>query len=144
MFTDSGKKISPAIVTIKALIEYLFKIEAGEGFKLASFVDSLWNHLEILADWKSMCEILLTDSSSKPFREVKKFLPKNTEEEGILATLLLSCLKRGAGISEMAEVDLKLAALLSKKKACLFPFLSSPSSFCGLKLCCCCCCCFVC
>ena len=63
-----------------------------------------------------MCEILLTDSSSKPFREVKKFLPKNTEEEGILASLLLSCLKRGAGISEMADVDLKLAAQLSKKK----------------------------
>jgi len=67
-----GKKIPPSFVSIKALIEYLVKIDAGEGFRLASFVDSLWTPLEnilavSIADLLFLCAIIFLEILMSPW-----------------------------------------------------------------------------
>jgi len=112
-----GKKIPSTFAAVKAVIEYILKIDFGDHSRLVPFVDSLYEHVSILEDWKAMADLLQTDSSNKAFREVKAFLPRDSDEEAVLAHLLVCCLKKGSGIIEVAELDTKISLLQGRKKA---------------------------
>jgi len=111
----AGKKFNANFVTLKAVIDYLVKTDISEGIKIACFVDAVWNSLDIVQDWKTMAELLLTDTSNKVYRDFKKFLIQGPDEEATLARLLVECLKKGCDIKEIPEVEKKTAGAQKKK-----------------------------
>jgi len=156
--SGASRKLSHEIVTCKALIDYLLKFNFHEANKIIFFVDALWDHLPALQvlslsvtqqqrkpniaristkhnkqkkDWKSMTDILLLDSSARSYKDVRKFLLRNSEEENLLANLLAQSLKKGTGTLGLSEE--KKSTSSRKKVFLLFfeitPFYISPFFF---------------